>query len=138
MYGYGMGMGHGFLAGLSAIAIFWVVLTLFIAGLVLAFSAKLVGIKDVSILGAIVAIIGGGILGAIAGGIVALVFAMAGPMGTALGWLAFVVTYVWVIKVVFHTSWIRAFFAWVLAIIVEVAVLIVLGVLGVAAFHLMV
>ena len=67
------------------------------------------------------------------GGIVALVFSIAGPMGIALGWLAFMVTYVWVIKVVFHTDWLRAFLAWLIAIVVELIMAGLLSVAGVAS-----
>ncbi|WP_297513149.1 hypothetical protein [Thermococcus sp.] len=121
------------LTGLGTLALFGFLFALFVAGLILAFSAKLVGIKDASIVGAMVAIVGGGILGAIVGGIVALVFSIAGPMGIALGWLAFVVTYVWVIKVVFHTDWLRAFLAWLIAIVVELIMAGLLSVAGVAS-----
>jgi len=129
MYGHPAGPA---LTGLGVLALFGFLLALFIAGLILAFSAKLVGIKNASIVGAMVAIVGGGILGMIVGGAVALVFAVAGPLGVLLGWLAFVVTYVWVIKVVFHTDWVRAFFAWLMAIVVELVIAGILGLVGVA------
>lgn len=77
-----------------------------------------------------VAIVGGGILGAIVGGTVALVFSIVGPMGIMLGWLAFMITYIWVIKVVFHTDWLRAFMAWLIAIVVEMFIAGLLALAG--------
>ncbi|NJE55581.1 hypothetical protein E3E28_10210 [Thermococcus sp. 21S9] len=125
------------LTGLGTLALFGFLFALFIAGLILAFSAKLVGIRDASIVGAMVAIVGGGILGAIVGGIVALVFSIAGPMGVALGWLAFMITYIWVIKVVFHTDWLRAFLAWLIAIVVEILIAGILSIAGIATLGML-
>lgn len=118
------------LIGMGAASLLGFLFALFVAGLVLAFSAKLVGIKDTSIVGAMVAIVGGGILGAIVGGTVALVFSIVGPMGIMLGWLAFMITYIWVIKVVFHTDWLRAFMAWLIAIVVEMFIAGLLALAG--------
>jgi hypothetical protein len=125
------------LAGLGLLALFGLFIALLVAGIILALSAKLVGIKDASIVGAMVAVIGGGILGAIVGTVVGLVFSIAGPLGPLLGWLAFVVTYVWVIKVVFHTDWLRAFLAWLIAIVVEVLVTALLSVAGIATIGML-
>ena len=135
MYGHA---GMVPLTGFGVATLIGFLFALFIAGLVLAFSAKLVGIKDASVIGAMVAIVGGGLLGLIVGGIVSLVFSVMGPFGLSLGWLAFIVTYVWVIKVVFHTDWIRAFLAWLIAIVVELIIAGILGLMGIATlgmFH---
>jgi len=125
-------MEHGFLAGLSVFALLGALFALFIAGLILALSAKLVGIENASVLGAIVAIVGGGILGGIVGAIVALLFFWITPLNAVLAGLAFVITYVWVIKAVFNTSWLRAFVAWIIAMIIEGLIIGLLGALGVA------
>jgi len=134
MYGH---PGMAPVTGFGALPLLGFLLALFIAGLVLTFSAKIVGIRDASIVGAMVAIVGGGILGAIVGGIVGLVFAVPGPLGLSLGWFAFVITYVWVIKVVFHTDWFRAFLAWLIAIVVELIIAGILGLMGVATLGML-
>lgn len=40
-----------------------------------------------------------------------------------LGWILGIIAYIWVIKVVFDTDWLRATLAFLMAIIIEVIVL---------------
>jgi len=130
---YGPIAGHGVVPSLSLIGLVSYLIALFIAGLILSFSAKLVGIKDASVLRAMVGIIGGGILGGIAATIVALLFAWTGPFAAFLGFLAFLIVYVWTIKAVFNTGWIRVFIALVIAVVIEIIVLIALSAIGLVA-----
>jgi len=131
MYG-----AHGYLTGLSIGAGFGVafIIALFIAAFFLSLAAKMLGIRDAGILRAVFAIVGGGVFA----GFVLAVFGVIFPHG---GWfigsiLAFI-AYIWTIKVVFNTDWLRAFFALVLAVIIEVIALIImawiLAILGIAA-----
>ncbi|WP_297498651.1 hypothetical protein [Thermococcus sp.] len=135
---YGMPPGHVFMTGLNTLVLLWLLVGLFIAGLVLAFSAKLVGIENASVIGAIVAIIGGAVLGGIVAGVVAVLFAWMTPANMPLAWLAFLITYVWVIKAVFHTSWIKAFIAWIIAMVIEVIIAFLLSAIGLVVLHPMI
>ncbi|WP_297509745.1 hypothetical protein [Thermococcus sp.] len=57
------------------------------------------------------------------------------PRKRSLAGLAFQITYVWVIKAVFHTNWLRAFIAWLLAMVIEVIILFLLSAVGLVALH---
>ncbi|WP_367884477.1 hypothetical protein [Thermococcus sp. JCM 11816] len=57
------------------------------------------------------AVVGGGILA----GILFII--------PVLGWILGIIAYIWVIKVVFDTDWLRATLAFLMAIIIEVIVL---------------
>ena len=105
---------------------------LLVAGVILSFSARLVGIERASLGRAIVAIVGGGILGAIVSGLFLL---LPGPL-SVLALLAFVLTYIWVIKVVFETDWVKATMAWLMAMVVELIVTGIFVLLGVVTLAL--
>ncbi|WP_457742998.1 hypothetical protein [Thermococcus sp.] len=130
---YGPMAGHWFVPSTSIVGLVSYLIALFIAGLILSFSAKLVGIRDASVLRAMVGIIGGGILGGIAAMVVVLLFAWTGPFAAFLGFLAFLIVYVWTIKAVFNTGWLRAFVALVIAVVIEIVVLMVLSAIGLVA-----
>ena len=131
MYG-----AHGYLTGFSLGAGFGVafLIALFIAAFFLALAAKMLGIKEAGILRALLAIVGGGVFS----GIVMAAFGMLFPhggwfIGSILGFLA----YIWTIKVVFDTDWLRAFLALVLAVVIEIIAFLILAwllaILGIAA-----
>ncbi len=131
MYG-----AHGYLTGFSIGAGFGAVfiIALFIAALFLALAAKMLGIEKAGVLRALLGIVGGGVFS----GIVMIAFGVLLPHG---GWLvgsilAFL-AYIWTIKVVFDTDWLRAFLALVLAVVIEVITIVILvwllAILGVAA-----
>ncbi|MDI3476270.1 MAG: hypothetical protein PWQ79_1590 [Thermococcaceae archaeon] len=108
------GAALGFLA-LGAIGIVVLLVSLFIAGFVLYLGAKLVGIENATIGKSIIAVVGGGILAAILGII---------PI---IGWILGIIAYIWVIKVVFDTDWLKAFLAWIMTFVVALIVGLVLG-----------
>ncbi|BAD85279.1 hypothetical membrane protein, conserved [Thermococcus kodakarensis KOD1] len=102
----GLGLLAIGIAGLIALLI-----ALVIAGFVLYLGTELAGIKKASLGKSIVAVVGGGILA----GILFII--------PVLGWILGIVAYIWVIKVVFDTDWLRATLAFLMAIIIEVIVL---------------
>lgn len=102
----GLGLLAIGIAGLIALLI-----ALVIAGFVLYLGAELAGIKKASLGKSIVAVVGGGILA----GILFII--------PVLGWILGIIAYIWVIKVVFDTNWLRATLAFLMAIIIEVIVL---------------
>jgi hypothetical protein len=118
--------------GLSVLGVIALLTALFIAALILAFSAKLVGIKHASIGGAMLAIFGGGLLGIIVAGITTVVLLPIAPLNVPIAILAFFLTYIWTIKVVFRTSWVKAFLAWLMAVIIEWFVLLLFKGMGMA------
>lgn len=128
-----MPYGHGFVYGLGAAYFLGFLLSLFIAGFFLSLAAYLVGIKEASTLKAMLAIVGGGIVGAIAYAVVAVLLIWIAPMNVLLAVVAFILAYVWVIKTIFNTDWVRAFLAWILAAIIEVVVVGLLVLLGLVA-----
>lgn len=113
MPGHG-GLGVLAIGAIGALGILAVLVALFIAGFVLYLGAKLVGIENATIGKAIIAVVGGGILAGILGII---------PI---LGWILGIIAYIWVIKVVFDTSWIRAFLAWIMSFVVALVIIIIL------------
>ncbi|MBP1912193.1 hypothetical protein [Thermococcus stetteri] len=102
----GLGLLAIGMAGLIALLI-----ALVIAGFVLYIGAELAGIKKASLGKSIVAVVGGGILA----GILFII--------PVLGWILGIIAYIWVIKVVFDTDWLRATLAFLIAIVVEFIVL---------------
>ncbi|NJE85796.1 hypothetical protein E3E23_08175 [Thermococcus sp. CX2] len=128
-----MPYGHGFVYGLGAVYFLGFLLSLFIAGFFLSLAAHLVGIKEASTLKAMLAIVGGGIVGAVAYALVAVLLIWIAPMNVLLAVVVFILAYVWVIKTIFNTDWIRAFLAWILAAIIEVVVVGLLVLLGLVA-----
>ncbi|AAL80405.1 hypothetical protein PFDSM3638_01335 [Pyrococcus furiosus DSM 3638] len=111
------------LAGLGIIGAIVLLIALFIAGLFLHLGAKLVGIKEATLGKSIVAILGGGILAVIVTAITGAI-----PVFGILAPIFGFITYLWVIKAVFNTGWLRAFLALVLAVIIEFIVAIILGI----------
>ncbi|WP_456367256.1 hypothetical protein [Thermococcus sp.] len=106
------GMGLGAL-GLLGVLVFLV--ALFIAAIFLYLGAKLVGIEEATFGRSVIAVLGGGIL--------ALLLAVVPVIGKLLS----VIGYIWVIKVVFNTSWLRAFLAWIMTMVVTIVAVLVLG-----------
>ncbi|ASJ11345.1 hypothetical protein A3L12_06985 [Thermococcus sp. P6] len=98
-------------------------LGLFVAALFLWAAAKLIGIRDASIGKAMVGILGGGLLAF-------LVLIIVGFILRPLGVIASLITYIWVIKVVFNTDWFRAFMAWLVAGVIEGLVVLITVILG--------
>ena len=125
-----MPAGPMFIFGLGMIAVFGFLLALFIAGLFLYLGATLVGIKNAGLLKSMVAVIGGGILGSVVASIVGVLFHVVPSVGIPQTGVAFVLTYIWVIKAIFDTDWLRAFLAWLMAIIIEAVVMGILVALG--------
>ncbi|ASJ00685.1 hypothetical protein [Thermococcus gorgonarius] len=111
----GMGMGIVALGALGVIGIIVFLIALFIAGLFLYFGAKLVGIEDATIGKSMIAVLGGGILAEILSII---------PL---IGWLLGIIGYIWVIKAVFNTDWLRAFLAWLMTIVVVIITVFILA-----------
>ncbi|ACS33809.1 hypothetical protein [Thermococcus gammatolerans] len=111
------GMTPGVL-GLGAIGVLGIIvflIALFVAGLFLYFGAKIVGIEDATIGKSMIAVLGGGILEAIL------------SIVPVIGWLLGIIGYIWVIKAVFNTTWLKAFLAWIMTIVVVIITAFVLG-----------
>jgi hypothetical protein len=130
---------HGYITGLSIGAGFGVafIVSLFIAAFFLSLAAKILGIRDAGLLRAVFAIVGGGVFA----GFVLAVFGLVFPHGLFLGSILALIAYIWTIKVVFNTDWIRALLALVLALIIEAIVMgilvWILAILGIAAVAFM-
>jgi hypothetical protein len=108
------GLGVLTIGAIGALGILVILVALFIAGFILYLGAKLVGIKNATIGKSIIAVVGGGILAGILGII------------PVLGWILGIIAYIWVIKVVFDTSWIKAFLAWIMTFVVAVIIAVIL------------
>ncbi|ASJ02820.1 hypothetical protein A3L09_05895 [Thermococcus profundus] len=104
----------GAIGALGLLAIF---IALFIAGFFLYLGAKLVGIEKATIGKSVVAVVGGGILAMVIGII------------PVLGWILAPIAYIWVVKTVFDTGWLRAFLAVIMTIVVEIMIAFALFVL---------
>ena len=111
----GMGLGILGVGAIGALGALVFLIALFIAGLFLYFGAKLVGIENATIGKSMIAVLGGGILGAIL------------SVVPVIGWLLGIIGFIWVIKAVFNTSWLRAFLAWIMTIVVVVITALILG-----------
>ncbi|MDV3103703.1 hypothetical protein [Thermococcus waiotapuensis] len=114
----GVGMGvlrPGVLGAIGALGALVLLIALFIAGLFLYFGARLVGIKDATIGKAMIAVLGGGILARVLSII------------PVIGWLLGIIGYVWVIKAVFNTDWLKAFLAWLMTIVVVIITALILA-----------
>jgi len=116
--------GAGAFFALGAVGISAFVISLLIAGIFLALAGKLVGIRNATLGRSIIAIVGGGILAGISAGLFSMVFPPLAPL------VGFIVD-LWVIKTVFDTDWIRAFLAWLFAIIIAGIVFGILAFLGI-------
>ena len=110
-------------------------ISLIIAALLLYAGAALVGIERVSLGKAIVAVLGGGILSIIAVVLISLTpFSFLAP-------LVGIIVYIWVVKEVFDTSWLKAFLALLMTLvvffIVSLFVALILGfsLISRATFH---
>lgn len=121
-----MPMGPPFVPGLMAamgfMAVLVILIALIIAGFFLMLGAKFAGIENVSLGKSMIAVVGGGILALLIGWI---------PL---IGWILGIIAYIWVIKTVFNTDWIKATIAWLMTIVIEILVVFVLALLlGVSA-----
>jgi hypothetical protein len=120
-----MPMGPPFVPGLMAAmgfaAVLIILLALIIAGFFLMLGAKLAGIEDATLGKSMIAVVGGGILALLIGWI------------PVIGWILGIIAYIWVIKTVFNTDWIKAAIAWLMTIVVEMLVVFIFAlILGVA------
>ncbi|WP_048058160.1 hypothetical protein [Pyrococcus yayanosii] len=113
------------LAGLGILAIIVFLVALFIAGLFMYLGAKLAGIEKASIGKGMLAVLAGSILGVIVG----FIFGMIPILGMILGPLMAFIAYVWVVKAIFSTGWLKAFIATILAIVIEIVTFFLLGAL---------
>ncbi|WP_157209531.1 hypothetical protein [Methanotorris igneus] len=117
-------MGGIFVLSILSILILGIIfIALIIAGIFLYFGCKLANIEDVSLGKAIVAVVGGGILSFI----VSSIFSAVPVIGGILSFVFGILSYVWVIKVIFNTNWSKAFLAWLMAIVVEVVVMFIIA-----------
>ncbi|EEB73169.2 hypothetical protein [Thermococcus sp. AM4] len=103
------------LAGFSiTVILVSALLSLLIAAFFMEMGAKLAGIENVTLGKSLIAILGGGILAMIVGAI----FVFLPVINFILAFIA----YLWVIKTVFNTGWLRAFVAWLLAVILAIVI----------------
>ena len=98
---------------LGAAILVWIVAFL-IAAFFLYLGAKMVGIHNATVGKSFIAIVGGGILAVITA---AVLFFLPG-----INVIVALIVYIWVVKAVFDTGWLRAFVALLLAGIIEVVV----------------
>lgn len=124
-----MPMGAPFVPGLIAamglMAVLVILIALVIAGFFLMLGAKFAGIEEATLGKSMIAVVGGGILALLIGRI------------PVIGWILGIIAYVWVIKTVFNTDWIKATIAWLMTIIVEILVVLVFAlILGISAAFL--
>jgi len=124
-----MPMGAPFVPGLIAamglMAVLVILIALVIAGFFLMLGAKFAGIEEATLGKSMIAVVGGGILALLIGRI------------PVIGWILGIIAYIWVIKTVFNTDWIKATIAWLMTIIVEILVVFVFAlILGIGAAFL--
>ena len=124
-----MPMGAPFVPGLIAamglMAVLVILIALVIAGFFLMLGAKFAGIEEATLGKSMIAVVGGGILALLIGRI------------PVIGWILGIIAYIWVIKTVFNTDWIKATIAWLMTIIVEILVVFVFAlILGINAAFL--
>ena len=124
-----MPMGAPFVPGLIAamglMAVLVILIALVIAGFFLMLGAKFAGIEEATLGKSMIAVVGGGILALLIGRI------------PVIGWILGIIVYIWVIKTVFNTDWIKATIAWLMTIIVEILVVFVFAlILGIGAAFL--
>ena len=124
-----MPMGAPFVPGLIAtmglMAVLVILIALVIAGFFLMLGAKFAGIEEATLGKSMIAVVGGGILALLIGRI------------PVIGWILGIIAYIWVIKTVFNTDWIKATIAWLMTIIVEILVVFVFAlILGISAAFL--
>ncbi|MDK2853714.1 MAG: hypothetical protein PWQ92_608 [Thermococcaceae archaeon] len=111
----------GLMAAMGFAAVLIILLALIIAGLFLMIGAKFAGIEDATLGKSMIAVVGGGILALLIGWI------------PVIGWILGIIAYIWVIKTVFNTDWIKAAIAWLMTIVVEMLVVFIFAlILGVA------
>jgi len=111
----------GAIAAMGFAAVLIILLALIIAGLFLMIGAKFAGIEDATLGKSMIAVVGGGILALLIGWI------------PVIGWILGIIAYIWVIKTVFNTDWIKAAIAWLMTIVVEMLVVFIFAlILGVA------
>ncbi|NJE08294.1 hypothetical protein E3E31_07125 [Thermococcus sp. M39] len=110
------GMGLGPLIGAIGFGMFVVmfIIGLAVAAVFLYIGAKFASIEDASFGKAIIAVVAGGILSLIL------------SMIPVLGWILGSIAYIWIIKTVFNTDWVKAVIAWLISIIAGVVVMVIL------------
>jgi len=107
----------GLMAAMGFAAVLVILIALIIAGFFLMLGAKFAGIEEATLGKSMIAVVGGGILALLIGWI------------PVIGWILGIIAYIWVIKTVFNTDWIKATIAWLMTIVVEIIVVFVLALL---------
>jgi len=115
----------GLFAAMGFMAVIAILIALVIAGFFLMLGAKFAGIEGANLGKSMIAVVGGGILALLTGWM------------PVIGWILGIIAYIWVIKTVFNTEWIKATIAWLMTIIVEILVVFVFAlILGISAAFL--
>jgi|GEM_PF-2376968 hypothetical protein len=101
------------------------VLYLLVTAFFIWIGSKLAGIKNATIGKAVISALAGGILASISMGIVGSI-----PFIGFVAPLIALILYLWVLKVVFDTTWGKVFIAWLFSIVAFFIVMIFLGAIG--------